>query len=177
LHPKTTGTHVRVPQPTGGNDMELILWRHAEAEDTASSDLARQLTTRGRKHAQTVAKWLRQRLPPDATILASPTARTVQTVETLTDQYRTEELIAPGGTLEALLEAVKWPEGIASTVVVVGHQPTLGQVAARLVTGHSGEWTIKKGGLWWLAGRERGSPGRNGPNQVIVRAVISPDLV
>ncbi len=157
--------------------MELILWRHAEAEDTASSDLARQLTTRGRKQAQTVAKWLRQRLPPEAMILASPAVRTVQTVETLTDQYRTETLIAPGTTVEAVLEAVKWPEGIASTVVVVGHQPTLGQVAARLVTGHSGEWTIKKGGLWWLASRERGSPGRNGPNHVTVRAVISPDLV
>jgi phosphohistidine phosphatase len=156
--------------------MELILWRHAEAEDTASSDLARQLTARGRKQAQTVAKWLKQRLPPDAVILASPAARTVQTVETLTDEYRTEELIAPGASLEALLEAVKWPRGIASTVVVVGHQPTLGQVAARLVTGQSGDWTIKKGGLWWLAGRERGSPTRGGPDQGIVRAVISPDL-
>ena len=51
--------------------MNLILWRHAEAEDIAASDLARQLTTRGRKQAQTVAKWLRARLPDDALILAS----------------------------------------------------------------------------------------------------------
>ena len=31
--------------------MNLILWRHAEAEDIAASDLARQLTARGRKQA------------------------------------------------------------------------------------------------------------------------------
>ena len=157
--------------------MDLILWRHAEAEDTARSDAARQLTTRGRKQAQTIAKWLRQRLPDDAVILASPAARTVQTVETLTDQYRTVESIAPGATPDALLAAVQWPEGMAHTVVVVGHQPTLGLVASRLLTGDATEWTVKKGGLWWLAGRERGAPARGGPNQVIVRAVMTPDLV
>jgi phosphohistidine phosphatase len=69
------------------------------------------------------------------------------------------------------MEAAGWPEGIASTVVVVGHQPTLGLVASRLVAGEGSEWTIKKGGLWWLSSRERG-----GSDQVIVRAVISPDL-
>ncbi|MGA9911314.1 MAG: histidine phosphatase family protein, partial [Paraburkholderia sp.] len=56
--------------------MNLILWRHAEAEEFASGDLARALTTRGRKQAQNVAKWLRTRLPEDAVILASPAVRT-----------------------------------------------------------------------------------------------------
>ncbi len=156
--------------------MDLILWRHAEAEDTARSDAARQLTTRGRKQAQTVAKWLRQRLPPDAVILASPAARTVQTVESLTDQYRTVDSIAPGAAPEAVLAAVQWPDGIAPTVVVVGHQPTLGLVVSRLVAGEAVEWSIKKSGLWWLASRERGDAVRGGPSQVIVRAVITPDL-
>ncbi|WP_206951641.1 SixA phosphatase family protein [Trinickia acidisoli] len=156
--------------------MDLILWRHAEAEDTAQSDAARQLTTRGRKQAQTVAKWLRQRLGPDAVILASPTARTVQTVETLTDQYRTVDAIGPGASPEAVLAAARWPEGIAPTVVIVGHQPTLGLIASRLVAGESAEWTIKKGGLWWLSSRERSDARRNGADHVVVRAVITPDL-
>src|ERR1700760_4589857 len=78
--------------------MDLILWRHAEAEDIASTDLARALTTRGRKQAQTVAKWLRTRLPDDAVILASPAVRTIQTAETLSDQYRVaRELAARAG--------------------------------------------------------------------------------
>ncbi|RDU95611.1 phosphohistidine phosphatase SixA [Trinickia dinghuensis] len=151
--------------------MDLILWRHAEAEDVAQSDAARQLTTRGRKQAQAIAKWLRQRLPPDAMILASPAARTVQTVESLTDQYRTVASLALGAPPEAVLAAAKWPEGLAQTVVIVGHQPTLGLVAAQLVTGSPIEWTIKKGAVWWLASRDR-----SGPGHVLVRAVVSPDL-
>jgi phosphohistidine phosphatase len=150
--------------------MNLILWRHAEAEDTASTDLARQLTSRGRKQAQSAAKWLRSRLPADALILASPAARTVQTVEALSDQYRIVKEIGPGAAVEDVLSAVGWPEG-TQTVVVVGHQPTLGLVASQLVAGEQSEWSIKKGGIWWLEGRPR-----NGGDQVIVRAVISPDL-
>ncbi|WP_116135599.1 phosphohistidine phosphatase SixA [Trinickia diaoshuihuensis] len=156
--------------------MDLILWRHAEAEETAQSDAARQLTTRGRKQAQAVAKWLRARLPPDAVILASPAARTVQTVESLTDQYRTIDSIGPGASLESVLAAAQWPDGIASTVVIVGHQPTLGLVAAQLVAGEAAEWTIKKGGLWWLSGRGRPDARHHGPGHVVVRAVLSPDL-
>ena len=151
--------------------MNLILWRHAEAEDTASTDLARQLTSRGRKQAQATAKWLKHRLPPDALILASPAARTVQTVEALTDQYRIVKEIAPGASADAVLTAAGWPEGVAQTVVIVGHQPTLGLVASRLVAGNSHEWAVKKSGIWWLESRER-----NGQAPVLIRAVISPDL-
>ncbi|HEX7685385.1 MAG TPA: histidine phosphatase family protein [Trinickia sp.] len=156
--------------------MDLILWRHAEAEESAPSDAARQLTSRGRKQAQSVAKWLRHRLEPDAVILSSPAARTVQTVETLTDQYRTVELIGPGAGPDAVLTAAGWPDGIAHMVVVVGHQPTLGLVASQLVAGASAAWTIKKGGLWWITGRERSDARGNAAPQVVVRAVICPDL-
>lgn len=151
--------------------MNLILWRHAEAEDIAATDLARQLTARGRKQAHAAAEWLRSRLPNDALILASPAARTVQTVEALTDQYRVVKEIAPGAEPDALLAAVGWPDGIAQTVIVVGHQPTLGLVAAQLVAGQRKEWSIKKGGIWWLQAKEGHS---NAP--ILVRAVISPDL-
>ncbi|MGF6601579.1 phosphohistidine phosphatase [Paraburkholderia sp. GAS448] len=152
--------------------MNLILWRHAEAEDVAPSDLARQLTPRGRKQAQSVAKWLRARLDEDAVILASPAVRTVQTVEALTDQYRVVRELAPGARATDVLTAVGWPDGIAPTVVVVGHQPTLGQVAALLLSGNASSWPLKKSGLWWLANRERA-----GDEQVVLRAAISPDLV
>jgi phosphohistidine phosphatase len=156
--------------------MDLILWRHAEAEDTAPTDAARQLTTRGRKQAQAVAKWLRHRLGHDAVILSSPAARTVQTVESLTDQYRTVESIGPGATPDAVLAAAQWPDGIAQTVVIVGHQPTLGLVASRLLTGEAAEWTIKKGAVWWIAGRERGDTRHGGSVHAHVRAVVPPDL-
>src|ERR1700738_4032046 len=113
--------------------MNLILWRHAEAEDVAPNDLSRQLTSRGRHQAQAIAKWLRRRLPADALILSSPAARAVQTVEAMNDQYRIVKEIAPGAAAEDVLAAVGWPKGVAETVVVVGHQPTLGLVASQLV--------------------------------------------
>lgn len=151
--------------------MNLILWRHAEAEDYAANDLARQLTARGRKEAQTMAKWLRNRLEQNSVILVSPAVRTVQTVEALTDQYRSVDALAAGGDVDDVLAAAGWPDGIAPTVVIVGHQPTLGSVAARLIAGVDDSWTVKKGGIVWLASRTR-----NGDRQAVLRAALSPDL-
>lgn len=151
--------------------MNLILWRHAEAEDYAANDLARQLTARGRKEAQTMAKWLRNRLEQNSVILVSPAVRTVQTVEALTDQYRSVDALAPGGDVDDVLAAAGWPDGIAPTVVIVGHQPTLGSVAGRLIAGVDDSWTVKKGGIVWLASRTR-----NGDRQAVLRAALSPDL-
>jgi phosphohistidine phosphatase len=152
--------------------MNLILWRHAEAEDYASTDLARALTTRGRKQAQNVAKWLRTRLPDDAVILASPAVRTIQTAETLSDQYRVVRELAPNASALDVLTAAGWPKGIADTVVIVGHQPTLGHVAARLLASSDASWPIKKAGLWWIASRER-----HGDDQAVLHAAITPELV
>ncbi len=152
--------------------MNLILWRHAEAEDQAASDLARQLTARGRKQAQGIAKWLRTRLDDDAVLLASPATRTIQTVEAFGDRYRVVDALAPGSSAQAVLDAAGWPEDIAETVVVIGHQPTLGHVAARLMTGHEAEWSVKKSGIWWFQSRSR-----NGDGQTVLRAVMSPDLL
>ncbi|WP_175729801.1 phosphohistidine phosphatase SixA [Burkholderia ambifaria] len=152
--------------------MNLILWRHAEAEDYAANDLARQLTSRGRKEAQTMAKWLRGRLESNSVILASPAARTVQTVEALTDQYRTVDPLAPGGSVDDVLTAAGWPDGIAPTVMIVGHQPTLGSVVAHLIAGNGDSWSIKKGGIVWIASRTR-----DGSRQAVLRALLPPDLV
>ncbi|WP_321886735.1 phosphohistidine phosphatase SixA [Paraburkholderia bannensis] len=159
--------------------MNLILWRHAEAEEVAASDLARPLTTRGRKQAQSVARWLRARLPEDAVILASPAARTMQTAEALTDQYRVVREIAPNASVQAVLEAAGWPDGVASTVVVVGHQPTLGEVLAQLLGNEVNSdgsvrrsWAVKKSGVYWIKSRER-----NGDGEAVLLAAITPDLV
>lgn len=153
--------------------MNLILWRHAEAEDHASSDLARQLTTRGRKQAQAVARWLRARLDDDALILASPAARTMQTAEALTDQYRVVRELAPGASVAAILSAAGWPHGVAPTVVVVGHQPTLGDTVSHLLASAPAQgWALKKGALCWIASRERA-----GEDEAAMLAAITPDLV
>ena len=150
--------------------MELILWRHAEAEDGVP-DLQRKLSPRGHKQAARVAAWLLQRLPAKYSVIASPAERTRQTAQALGVAFKTADALAPGASVDAVLRAVDWPAR-ERAVVVVGHQPTLGEVAAFLVSGAPAEWTLKKGGLWWLTSRVR-----NDEAQVVVRAVVSPDLV
>ncbi len=147
--------------------MDLILWRHAEAEE-GRADLERPLTAKGRKQAERVAEWLLQRLPGKFSVLASPAARAQQTAEALGVKFRTVKALAPGAAVEDVLEAAGWPEH-KGVVVLVGHQPYLGHAAAFLVGGAAGEWRIKKGALWWLSGKTGEQP--------LVRAVASPDLL
>lgn len=150
--------------------MELILWRHAEAEESLP-DRARKLTQRGHKHAARMAEWLQQRLPAKFTVLASPAERTRQTALALGVPFKTVDALAPGASVAHLLKAAEWPDR-KGAVIVVGHQPDLGRVAAFLVSGTEADWAIKKGGLWWLTNRVK-----NDDAQVIVRAVVAPDLL
>jgi phosphohistidine phosphatase len=150
--------------------MDLILWRHAEAEE-GGADLERRLTSRGQKHAARMAEWLVQRLPSKCVVMASPARRTRQTADALDMPYKTSERLAPGASVADVLAAASWP-GHKQAVLVIGHQPTLGQVASYLLSGARNEWTIKKGGLWWLTNRLR-----NEEAQVVVRAVVAPDLL
>lgn len=150
--------------------MELILWRHAEAED-GLPDAQRALTSKGHKQARKIAEWLRERLPEQTVVLVSPAKRAQQTAQALTHKFETVAAIAPGASYEAVLKAAKWPHS-KGAVLVVGHQPALGQVAARLLAGEAAEWDIKKGALFWITHRARG-PG----SQVVLEAAISPGLV
>jgi phosphohistidine phosphatase len=150
--------------------MDLILWRHAEAED-GGPDLARALTGKGRKQAVHVAEWLQQRLPAKFALLASPAVRAQQTAEALGEKIKTVERLAPGARVTDILEAAGWPDH-KGTVVVVGHQPDLGNAIAYLLSGSQGDWSLKKGALCWVSNRDR-----DGETQVVLRAAISPDLL
>lgn len=150
--------------------MHLLLWRHAEAADGAP-DLTRRLTAKGHRQAEATAAWLRGHMPKATRVLASPATRTIETVRTLTDTYEVIPAIAPGAQPEAVLAAAGWPDEHPS-VLVVGHQPALGAVAALLLAGEAMPWSVKKSGLWWLSYRLRGED-----RQVVLRAVINADLL
>lgn len=160
--------------------MDLILWRHAEAHDHPDPthgqqgdelDRARRLTSRGDKQAARMAAWLDRQLPDGARIYASPALRAEQTVLALGRKFKLREELAPGGDPLALLEMVQWPSG-RSPVVVVGHQPTLGRVVARLLGLTEEDCAIKKGAVWWLRHRER-----DGVAQTVVVTVQTPELI
>ena len=152
--------------------MELILWRHADAEDAGGKeDAARELTKKGRKQAERVAKWLRPRLGEgDWRILVSPAKRALQTVKPLDLPFGVSEAIGTGTSPARLLEEAGWPDGEAN-VLAVGHQPTLGEVAARIL-GAESDLAIRKGAIWWFASR-----GSADNRDVVLRAVLAPDLL
>ena len=150
--------------------MELILWRHAEAE-MGEPDEGRALTAKGHKQAWKMAEWLDHNLPNSCKILVSPATRTIQTAEALGRKFKIVEDLSPESNVEKILAATHWPDS-REPVLVIGHQPTLGQLAAMLVTGSPQDWTIRKGNVWWIVQRERGEISGN-----YVRAVMAPDLL
>jgi phosphohistidine phosphatase len=156
--------------------VDLILWRHAEADEAdeasgSADDLERALTHKGERQAQRMAGWLRRQLASTTRVLVSPARRTQQTAQTLDRKYKTVDTLAPGGSVEALLHAARWPDS-REPVLVVGHQPTLGLTAAYLLSGATLPWALRKGGVFWLRGRER-----DGELQVVLHAALAPDMV
>lgn len=153
--------------------MDLILWRHAEAFELReeTDDLARALTPKGERQAQRMAEWLTQRLAHSTRVLVSPALRCQQTAKALGRKFKTLDELAPDGNGEALLKAARWPDA-SEPVLILGHQPTLGFVASYLLSDQPQNWTIKKGAVWWVRGRQR-----DGQAQVILQAVQSPDCL
>lgn len=129
--------------------MDLLLWRHAQAVDNAvvsgtsfydgfnndlNSDWQRPLTAKGRQQAKDMAAWLARHLPANTRVVCSPAVRTCQTAQALTKHfsYQVCPELAPDASTEDLLHLTQWPH-LNTTVLVVGHQPTLGLVAQRLL--------------------------------------------
>lgn len=151
--------------------MDLILWRHAEAFDPeeGQDDLCRRLTPRGEKHAERMARWLDQQLPEGTRILSSPAVRTEQTVQPLKRKYKVRDALAPGATVQDLLETAGWP-GAKHPVLVVGHQPTLGGVVSHLFDMGGEPMPIRKGAVWWLRSRVK-----EDRMQTVILSVTSPE--
>ena len=150
--------------------MDLILWRHCEAEP-GEPDLGRRLTPKGQKQAERMAEWLERHLPDTARILVSPADRAQQTAQALPRRFRTVQELAPGASAAAVLAAANWPDA-REPVVVVGHQPTLGMVASYLLSGAPAYWSIRKGSVWWLSNRAK----EDGAS-VVLKSVQSADFL
>jgi phosphohistidine phosphatase len=147
--------------------MNLILWRHADAEE-GRDDMARRLTRKGRNQARHVAEWLERHVPASTKVIVSPAVRAQQTAEAFSSDLHTNERVRPGASPADVLKAAGWPNA-STPVLVVGHQPTLGEAAALALTGKVLPWHIPKGGVWWLRSKDDG--------EVVVVAVMTPAFV
>ena len=153
--------------------MDLILWRHAEAHEAApgEDDMSRSLTSRGERQAIRMAQWLERQLPEGTRILCSPAKRTEQTVMALGRKYKLSSAITPQGTADMLLTAAQWPTS-KNTVLVIGHQPILGEAISIVLGFQKPECSVKKGAVWWLRSRLR----QEGDQSVLV-TVQTPDML
>lgn len=147
--------------------MNLVLWRHADAED-GIPDEKRRLTAKGRRQARKMADWLQQQLPAGWRVMASPATRTCETAAALTADFAIDSALSTSATPQGVLKAAGWPGG-EGTVVVVGHQPTMGAAAGLALTGAPQPWNVKKGAIWWIARDDNGG--------ILVRAVLAPGIL
>ncbi len=150
--------------------MDLILWRHAEAKEPEGpvADAERELTTRGKRHAEKIAEWLREQPLRNVVVISSPAKRALQTAQSLGLPVKVKTQLGVGACTADLLGAVGWPD-YSGAVIVVGHQPVLGRLASLLLAGSEADWTIKKGGVWWFTNRVR-----QDETQTVLRAVHCP---
>lgn len=146
--------------------MNLLLWRHAQAEDGVP-DLERRLTEHGKRDAAQMARWLIPRLPKRCTVMSSPAVRARETAAALTAHPIIDERLAPQRDVTDYLAAAQWPQDDDTALIIVAHQPVLGRLAALVLCGVEQPWSMRKCALWWLAARVR-----DARRQAVLRLVI-----
>lgn len=159
--------------------LDVIFWRHAHAKAVQDDqdDLERPLSSKGEKQAKQMAVWLNERLDRHVMVLSSPALRTVQTVNALGLEYQLEQALRPGADVEAVLEVISRhldatpDDGLQKQILLVGHQPWIGQTIGRMLDMPAGV-EVKKGAVWWL----RSEP-EIGSSQFRLLAVMCPQLL
>ena len=118
-----------------GAARRLVIMRHAKAEPTAPSDHERALAERGQHDAEAAGRWLgEQGIAPDAA-LVSDAVRTRQTWAQVaggagwTEDVAefSEPLYAAGS--DTAFDLLRETDADATTLVVIGHNPTMAFVA------------------------------------------------
>ncbi|PIU17125.1 MAG: histidine phosphatase family protein, partial [Gallionellales bacterium CG08_land_8_20_14_0_20_59_87] len=77
--------------------------------------------------------------------------------------------VGPDASAQSLLRATGWPDA-EGAVLVVGHQPVLGQIAALLLADSRNGFSVKKGAIWWLSRHTS-----EGDYQTNLRLAVAPE--
>lgn len=132
--------------------MRVYFLRHGVAEERSAdgTDAGRRLTRRGEEESEALGRWLaRLGLEVDA-IITSPLVRAARTASLvaeqmgLTDRLRADERIARRLDVE-LLARLAEEDPKSTSLLVVGHEPTMSGTISSLIGG--GSIVMKKGAL------------------------------
>jgi phosphohistidine phosphatase len=153
--------------------MDLIFWRHAETVQAVEgqTDAERELSARGERQAQRMAQWLERQLPESTKILCCPTVRAEQTVMPLGRKYKLRDELSPNASIDDVLSLVQWPMNKHS-VLLVTHQPLIGEMIRKLLEIQIPEVVVKKGSVWWIRSRDKGDQ-----IQTMLVTVQTPELM
>jgi len=141
------------------SERRIYIVRHAIAEDFSSSgrDEDRALTAEGRKKMRRAARGLASLGVSPAHLLASPLVRAQQTAEIVVEAFprlriETCDLLAPGVDERALTRLLNGSYA-SGDVMLVGHEPDLGELLSFWLTGSRGgvETRFKKGACACIA--------------------------
>jgi phosphohistidine phosphatase len=153
---------------------ELIVWRHAHALDAeiGQDDMERELSDKGRQQAKKMAHWLEQKLAPDCLIFVSPSVRTLATIAPLQRPYTVTSELAPDSSVDRILKLIDWPN-YSGQIMIVGHQPSLGDLVSQLMFNSVSKYAIRKACLNWIAQKN------DAQDQIktYIKAVMSPELL
>jgi phosphohistidine phosphatase len=130
---------------------ELVLLRHAKAEDEAASDFERTLTDTGKAQAERMGRQLlRQGLKPDK-VVTSPAARTWETALLacrelgIPESAIAKDKAVYDAEVVQLLQVIERHGGDAQRFMLVGHNPGLTDLGAYLAKPVPAGWGLAKG--------------------------------
>jgi phosphohistidine phosphatase len=115
----------------------LILLRHAKSAWPDVPDHDRPLAPRGQRDAPAIGRWLRDGAPPPDQVLCSSARRTRETWELVREQLGIDPPVSfdervYGATPGTLLDLVRRTEAARRTLLVIGHNPTMSELALML---------------------------------------------
>lgn len=132
---------------------DLILWRHAEAQDNfETNDLSRRLTAKGNKQASRTAEFLRKYLS-EYRLFVSEAARSIETASCLDKEFERSEILNPNSSAKEILDFLGWKNS-EKPIILVGHQPYLGEIIS-LELNDDSFWGLKKSAIAWLHSRSK----------------------
>jgi phosphohistidine phosphatase len=160
--------------------MILYLVRHGDADTPAPSDDDRELSKKGIRITQAMAKLLKEKdFAPPEIIITSPLPRAEQTARIIFEEFAPKakfeinDGLRPGRDLESAMSIIAMKQKDCDVLMLAGHDPLFSRLASVLVSGTENAIEMKKSAVALFELTRFDVPGMRG----ILRAYLPPKIV